>query len=552
MRGYSRKIVIPIASLLLSLYVLSAQIQTPSQRDSSSARIAGTVRDSVGNPVPEASVLLEKTGGLKPLETKTDVRGNFLFSSLSAGTYVARAEKSGNASTAVQPVTVSVGEQKHLDFVLVSSAESKAARGSQMMAETIQLDNKTEFEVAGVTDWTAAGGHGSDTNLRTSETLARDTRALQNQRANDGSSSAQISSQVEQNLRAGLLRSPEDFALNHQLGEIYFRSGHSRDAIPLLQAAYRANPSDYSNGYDLALAYQAAGDLRGARDLVREMSANSERAELHRLLGDIDEQMQDPLSAVREYERATQMEASEPNYFAWAVELLVHRAIEPAIEVFTHGSEKYPTSERMLEGLGAGLYASGSYQKAAEKLCAASDLKPLDASPYLFLAKMQQSAPQPLPCAEEKLARFVHDQPGNALANYDYAVALRKREQGSGKVATSGEIESLLQKAIALDHDFADAYLELGVLYSARGDFARAIAQYQKALDENPNLTEAHFRLGQAYKRTGEQEKAREQFQAYERTSKTEAAAIDARRREVRQFVIVLKQQPERPTAVEP
>ena len=170
------------------------------------------------------------------------------------------------------------------------------------------------------------------------------------------------------------------------------------------------------------------------------------------------------------------------------------------------------------------------------------------ASPSLFLAKMEQAAPQPLTCAEEKLARFVHDQPENAEANYSYAVALRKREQGAGKLAAAGDIESLLEKAIALDPHLADAYVELGALYSARRDFERAIAAYQKALEQNANLTEAHFRLGQAYKRVGDGEKAQVEFQAYERSRKSEAARIDERRREVRQFVIVLKQQPERPT----
>ena len=550
MTGYNTTLLTAIGSLLLNAALLTAQVQGGQDSNSGLTTIEGMVRDSGGNPVPEASVQLEKSGGLEQRETKADGRGRFVFSSLPAGSYIARAQKSGVAGRAVKSVVVSGGIGKHLELVMVSSA-GRAPDEKQMTAQTMPLDNKTDFEVAGVTDWTAAGGHGSDANLRTSETLARDARALQNPHPRGQSSSAPISSPSEEGLRSALARRPADFDLNHQLGELYFRSGRSREAIPLLEAAYRANPGNYTNGYDLVLAYEAAGDLRAARDQVRKMLGGREGTDLHRLLGDIDEQMQDPLSAVREYERATQIEPSERNYFSWAVELLVHRAVQPAIEVFTRGSEKYPSSGRMLEGLGAALYASGSYDKAAERMCAASDLNPHDDRPYLLLVKMVQSAPQALPCAEQKLERFVHDQPANALANYDYAVALRKREQGSGKVATSNEIESLLQKAITLDRHFADAYLELGALYSARGDSGRAIAQYRKALEENPDLTEAHFRLGQAYKRVGEPEKAREQFQAYDRGRETEAAAIDARRREVRQFVIVLKQQPERSPAME-
>jgi tetratricopeptide (TPR) repeat protein len=550
MSGYHQTVPMAIASFLLMLASLTIQAQSPKQEVFRNGTIEGTVRDSAGSPVSEAYVRLENTGHLKVLETKTDVRGNFLFTSVPAGTYVLRVQKSGATASAAEAVTLASSARKHVDFLLVSSGGSQSSAGFESMAGDMQLDNKTDFEVAGVKDWTAAGGHGSDAGLRASESLARDTRALDKSLPSNGSSTLQVASQAEQNLRAALVSRPGDFDLNHQLGQLYLRSGRSREAVPLLEAASRINPADYRNGYALAVAYQAAGDLQAARDEVLKLASKGEHAELDHLLGDIDEQLDDPLSAVREYQRATQMEPTEQNYFSWAVELLIHRAIEPAIEVFTQGSLRYPGSERMLEGLGAALYASGSYDKAAERLCAASDLSPRDPSPYLFLAKMELAAPQPLTCAERKLARFVHDQPQNAEANYNYAVALRKREHGAGKLATTGEIESLLEKAIALDPQLADAYVELGALYSARGDFQRAIAAYQKALEQNPNVSEAHFRLGQAYKRVGEAEKAQVEFQAYERSSKSEAARIDERRREVRQFVIVLKQQPEQPTPV--
>ena len=110
-------------------------------------------------------------------------------------------------------------------------------------------------------------------------------------------------------------------------------------------------------------------------------------------------------AAVHEYERAAQLDPSEQNYFAWATELLLHRAIQPAAEVFKKGAAAHPHSERMLAGLGAALYASGLYAQAAEQVCAASDLNPADVTPYLFLGKMVQASSQPLPCTEEKLAQ---------------------------------------------------------------------------------------------------------------------------------------------------
>jgi tetratricopeptide (TPR) repeat protein len=229
--------------------------------------------------------------------------------------------------------------------------------------------------------------------------------------------------------------------------------------------------------------------------------------------------------------------------------LLLHRAIQPAVEVFTKGAAAYPGSERMLAGLGAALYASGLYAQAAERLCAASDLKPADSTPYLFLGKMTLAFAQPLPCAEEKLARFSQNQPENAIANYYYAVAVWKK---AGNATVSEQIESLLNKAVRIDPKFAAAYLQLGVVYSARGEIDKAVAALQEATAADPNLAEAHFRLGQAYKKMGDAAKAREEFQAYERIQKTEATVVEQQRREIQQFVVVFKDQPQTSPMREP
>ncbi|HVI77531.1 MAG TPA: tetratricopeptide repeat protein, partial [Candidatus Acidoferrum sp.] len=74
----------------------------------------------------------------------------------------------------------------------------------------------------------------------------------------------------------------------------------------------------------------------------------------------------------------------------------------------------------------------------------------------------------------------------------------------------------------------------------------------QKATAADPNLAEAHFRLGQAYKKMGDAAKAREEFQAYERIQKTEATVVEQQRREIQQFVVVFKDQPQMSPVREP
>ena len=190
----------------------------------------------------------------------------------------------------------------------------------------MQFEDKPNFTVAGITDWTAAGGHGSDTGLRTSEALAKETAALKSGELKESPPNTPKLSDSENNLRAAVAQSPRSFEANHQLGEFYLRSEKSREAIPFLAAAYKINPGNRANSYDLALAYKANGDFVQAREHVRTILADTNDADAHRVLGDIDELLDDPLGAVRKYEQAARIDPSEQNYFNWGAELLLHRA----------------------------------------------------------------------------------------------------------------------------------------------------------------------------------------------------------------------------------
>jgi Flp pilus assembly protein TadD len=144
--------------------------------------------------------------------------------------------------------------------------------------------------------------------------------------------------------------------------------------------------------------------------------AREEKAEIHHLLGDIEEKQKNPLQAVREYQRAAELDPSEAHLFDWGTELLTHRALEPAIEVFTRGNRSFPRSPRMLVGLGVAWYGSGSSDLAAKFVCEASDLNPADPSPYLVLGKMQIVNSSAAKAILAKFERFLQLQPDDPLA----------------------------------------------------------------------------------------------------------------------------------------
>ena len=186
----------------------------------------------------------------------------------------------------------------------------------------------------------------------------------------------------------------------------------------------------------------------------------------------------------------------------------------------------------------------GSDQEAAERLCEAADLKPGDAAAYIFLGQMEKSTAAALPCSEERLARFAKQQPGNARANYYYALSLRKRERAAEHPEALRKSEMLLEKAVSIDPKFADAYLELGNFYFERAAITEAMGAYQKAIAAEPHMSQAHYQLSLAYRRSGEQAKAEREFQMYKQDQNTETAALERQRKEMRQFLVILKNEP--------
>ena len=99
------------------------------------------------------------------------------------------------------------------------------------------------------------------------------------------------------------------------------------------------------------------------------------------------------------------------------------------------------------------------------------------------------------------------------------------------------QIEALLTKATALDPKLSDAHFQLGNLFSDQARYADAIPEYVKALENNSDIPDAHYRLGQAYVHTGQKEKAQAELATYQQQRAQHLADLDKQRAEIRQFV---------------
>ena len=346
---------------------------------------------------------------------------------------------------------------------------------------------------------------------------------------------------AEAEFKEALELEPMSYDANHNLGELYVRSGKITAATTYLEKAQRIDPTAYDNGYDLALALIVSNRLADARQLLQNLLKQKDSAELHNLLAEVEEKEGKFVAAANEYEVAAHLDPSEGNLFDWGSELLLHRTLDPAITVFEKAAERYPNSPRIAIGLGIAYYSRGNYDDAVKFLLHAADLSPADPRVYPFLSRAYDSSPSQAAEVIARFRRFAEQQPKNGRAQYYYAMSLWKGKRLQDSNLDLAQIDALLKRAIALDPSLAEAHLQLGNLYSDQHKYPDAIPEYQRALEINFDLSDAHYRLGQAYVHTGEKDKAQEQLQAYQKLREQHLADLDKQRAEVRQFVYAAK-----------
>lgn len=450
-------------SVLLALCAIQLQAQDAAK--TGAAVLSGNVQDAQNQPLAAATVTLEGADAAHTLTSTADAHGQFRFADVPAGNYTLRAKLSGYEDCVKGPIILHAQDNQSVVLFLAKQNSLTSAKDA---ASGMAFSDEPAFTVAGVTDTTALGGHGSGPIVRNSNALSKETASLAREDAASSASSPAAGSQ---------------------------------------EAAVRA-----------ALAKEDNADLRAQ-------------------LAEIEEREGHPVDAVRDYQRAAEMQPTEPHLFAWGAELLLHHAPEPAIEVFTKGRRLYPQSSRMLLGLGAAWYAQRSKEQAQQIFFEVCDLHPADPTPYLFLGRLQATEQVLPPEWTVRMKRFASLHPEMAMAHYLYGAALLK--QGA-HVAHSDVAEAELKTAIQLDPHLGDAYLQLGILLTDREDFPGAIAALQKAIENTPIPDDAHYRLAQIYRRTGDTEKARQEIAIYKQLSEEKNQDAERERREIPQFVYTL------------
>jgi len=225
-----------------------------------------------------ASVVLRRKAERTNWKRKRMQKGDLVFTVRHEGMYTVTVEKRLR-QVRHGPDALSTGQKKKIELRLqTATAAQPSSSSGTASSDAMEFKDEPNFTVAGVTDWSGAGGHGSDTSLRTSEAFARETLALKSSGADEtlhGAAAEDVpgreTAETETNcapLSCGLLTASKRIISSASFG---LRSGKYREAISSLKARTRLTANHRScQRHDLAAgrtghATRSSADWRKSR-----------------------------------------------------------------------------------------------------------------------------------------------------------------------------------------------------------------------------------------------------------------------------------------------
>lgn len=108
-----------------------ASAQTPLAQPRAAIIVSGTVRNSGGAPIADASVFFEEKGTSASIDAKTAADGTFSFLSLRAGIFTVRARKEGLREAVSGPFELSLGQKSNSTWSLFRPSHHRRQKSNQ-------------------------------------------------------------------------------------------------------------------------------------------------------------------------------------------------------------------------------------------------------------------------------------------------------------------------------------------------------------------------------------------------------------------------------------
>jgi tetratricopeptide (TPR) repeat protein len=335
-------------------------------------------------------------------------------------------------------------------------------------------------------------------------------------------------------LEAAARLQPGDQQTQTNLAHAWMETNQPAKAAHAFTAAAALGPLDADTTHDRALALLQSGDVAGAKRVLDAIPQASRDDALEELSAEAEERLGNYRQAEEHFSQAAHLNPSEPNIYAWVVELLRHFSWQPAVKVADYGIQQYPSSTRLKAARGIASYADNRDKEAAGVF---SDLLSADPENATWASLLGRSCALIADAAAtgcENLQHFADQHPRNAEAA-TYAATTLLHQPAEKRDNTRAR--ALLEQAVAADPTLPDAWYQLGVLDQEETQWQQSTTPLEKAISLNPAFAEAHYRLARAYSHLGRRDDASKEIELQQRYAKQQKDSLDARLKDVTTFL---------------
>lgn len=265
--------------------------------------------------------------------------------------------------------------------------------------------------------------------------------------------------------------------LDRNWGIVAFRAGQFDKAVAPLAREIKVNPQDNLVRQMLGASFYFTGDHKNAVETLRPLSASlTDDAELA--------------------------------YF-YGVSLTKLERNQEAALVFDKLAKNSQKNPETLTYAAQGFMLLGDYERAVKEFRVVSALAPQMPKANFFIGQGLIRLNR-FDEAERAFQQELSVDPADESSKYHLALTLIER-----KIRTD-EAMKLLNEAIALRSDYADAHYQLGKIYNEKGETEKAIAQLETAANSDPKKDYIHYQLSIAYRKASRREEADRELKLYQ------------------------------------
>jgi len=293
------------------------------------------------------------------------------------------------------------------------------------------------------------------------------------------------------------------------------------EAAETLYGMIPDNDSDQrAAGLPLAALLYQDGQVAQAQELLsRLIQRGWVSADAQALLGKCLESQHEAEPAAEAYSKAIEIDASNVARYDDLISLLLQFGkMNDALAWANRAVAVAPKSARAWVLKGNAELRSNAYDQALDSYLRAANLDGSDPDTILLIGGVHFiSGDEEAAIAEYKagIDRF----PNDPRFYVNFAEVLLGSPDSSKRQAHA---EALLQKALKLAPQSAEAHYQMGQLALRQGRLQAAENEFSASLQSEPNRSKAHYALSLVYRRMGRPDEAEKQFALYQDLKRTE------------------------------